>query len=137
MNEILNNNINNITNKNKSHSKERNINYFSAFPNTGNNKNRYLSENQRNLIKFNSQKVNKKNEKISKIKNLKNSDAILVSYNNNNINNIKINNYTNLIAKTSKNMKNSKSKNRSHCTSKTKLEIEINNRNDSNNIVIM
>ena len=134
MNEILNNNLNNNTNKNKSHSKEKNINYFSAFPNMGNNINRYLSENQRNITKFISQK---KNEKISKNKNYKNSEAILISFNNNNINNInniKINNYTNLITKPSKIVKNSKSKKRNHYASKPKLEIEINNRNNSNNV---
>ena len=139
MNELLIHNINNNTGTNKSLSKEKKLNYFSAFY-MGNNQNRNLSENQRNLTKFNSQKkISKKdNDSKNKINNeSKNKEAILVSFNSNNINNINniiIKGHSNLFSKNSKVEKNNKNKNKSHNLSKPKLEIEINNRKNANNI---
>ena len=133
MNELFNNNIHNIANTNKNISKAKKLNVFTMFSNIGSNQNRFLSENQRNLTNFNSQKKMKKKEnaKSNPINESKNSDPILVSFSGNNFNNIKIKNYSNLISKATKVIK---SKNKSHCLSKPKLEIEINNRNNSNNI---
>jgi len=127
MNVIFNNNSNK-SHINKSQSKEKNKNYIAVFSNLANSQNRYLSENQRNLTKFNSQKkIRKKESKNNKHKENKNN-AFLISFNDNNTNNIKLNNYTNLLDKTSKGAKTSK--NKSHCLSKPKLEIEINNSNN-------
>lgn len=133
MNELFNNNIHNIANTNKSQSKAKKLNVFTMFSNIGSNQNRFLSENQRNLTNFNSQKKMKKKEnmKSKPINESKNNNPILVSFSGNNFNNIKIKNYSNLISKATKVIKN---KNKSHCLSKPKLEIEINNRNNSNNI---
>ena len=139
MNELFIHNINNNTGTNKSLSKEKKLNIFSAFY-MGNNQNRYLSENQRNLTKFNSQKKISKKDNDSKNKNnneSKNKEAILVSFNSNNINNINniiIKGHSNLFSKNSKVEKNNKNKNKSHNLSKPKLEIEINNRKNANNI---
>ena len=127
MNVIFNNNSNK-SHINKSQSKEKNKNYIAVFSNLANSQNRYLSENQRNLTKFNSQKkIRKKESKNNNHKENKNN-AFLISFNDNNTNNIKLNNYTNLLDKTSKGVKTSK--NKSHCLSKPKLEIEINNSNN-------
>ena len=127
MNVIFNNNSNK-SHINKSQSKEKNKNYIAVFYNLANNQNRYLSENQRNLTKFNSQKkIRKKESKNNNHKENKNN-AFLISFNDNNTNNIKLNNYTNLLEKTSKGVKTNK--NKSHCLSKPKLEIEINNSNN-------
>ena len=127
MNVIFNNNSNK-SHINKSQSKEKNKNYIAVFSNLANSQNRYLSENQRNLTKFNSQKkIRKKESKNNNHKENKNN-AFLISFNDNNTNNIKLNNYTNLLDKTSKGAKTSK--NKSHCLSKPKLEIEINNSNN-------
>ena len=135
MNEIFNNNNSNKFNINKSQSKERNNNYFAILNNFSGGQNRYLSENQRNLTKFNSQKKIRKKESYSKSKNKNDSktNGFIVSFNDDKNPNLK--NYSNLITKTSKVIKNNiKAKNRSQCLSKPQLKIEINNRNNSNNI---
>lgn len=143
MNSLFNHNTGNITNINKSQSKEKSKNYFAVFSNLGNNQNRYLSENQRNLTKFNSQKKIIKKDNYSKIKTphhgeIKNNN-FLISFNDNNINNLQLKNYSNLISKNNRIIRNSKnkskkSKNKTHNLSKPQLEIEINNINSSNNI---
>ena len=131
MNVIFNNNNSNRPIVNKSQSKEKNKNYIAVFSNLKTSQNRYLSEKQRNLTKFNSQKKMKKND--NKMKNHKESinSGILVSFNDNNSNNIKIKNYTNLLSNPSKGARH---KNTSQSLSKPKLEIEINNINSSNNL---
>ena len=124
-----NNANNNIINKNSSQTKEKNKNYLAVLSNLESNKNRFFSENQRNLTTFNSQKKFTKKEMNSKNKTNNDSklNAILVD------NNI-LKNYSNLIAKTSKcarSSKTSKSNNKSHFLSKPQLEIEINNINSN------
>ena len=64
MNELFNNNIHNIANTNKNISKAKKLNVFTMFSNIGSNQNRFLSENQRNLTNFNSQKKMKKKENM-------------------------------------------------------------------------
>ena len=124
------NSNNNISSTNKSHSKEKNKNYLSVFSNIGNNQKRYLSENKRNIGNFNSQKKTK--EKEAHLKNLNHNEnknnAFLVSFNDN-MNNMKLKNYSNLLNKNYKVVKNNK--NKSHCFSKPQLEIEINNLNNN------
>jgi hypothetical protein len=57
MNVLFNSNNNNSKpTVNKSQTKEKNINYIAVFSNLKSNQNRYLSEKQRHLTKFNSQK---------------------------------------------------------------------------------
>ena len=130
MNVYNQNNINNnITNINSSQTKEKNKNNLAVLSNLEINKNRFYSENQRNLTKFNSQKKIRKKEMTSKNKanNDSKSNAILVD------NNI-LKNYSNLISKTSKcalNSKTSKNSDKSHHLSKPQLEIEINNINSN------
>ena len=133
MNELFNNKNINKFNINKSQSKERNKNYFAVLSNFSNNQNRYLSEKQRNLTKFNSQKKIRKKESYSKNKNPNDnkSNGFIISFNDNNI---KLKNYSNLVCKTSKIIKNTKSKNKSQCLSKPQLEMEVNHRNNSNNV---
>ena len=132
MNVLFNqNNINNkIGNINTSQTKEKNNNYLAEFLNSEINKNSYYSENQRNLIKFNSQKKIRKKEIISKNKTHNDSkvNAFLLD------NNI-LKNFSNLIAKSSKfvrNSKTAKNNNKSHYLSKPQLEIEINHINSNN-----
>ena len=133
MNVLLNNAK--ITNINNSQSKEKTKktkNYLSLFSNLESSKNRYLSENQRNLTQFNSKKIIKKESHSKNRTNIKNKNkAFLVSLNDNNI--LKL--YSNLYTKSSKIVKNNKnnSKNKSHYLSKPQLEIEINNINNINN----
>ena len=120
---------NNIKNINSSQTKEKNKNNFAVLSNLEGNKNRFYSENQRNLTKFNSQKKIRKKEMTSKNKtnNDNKSNAILID------NNI-LKNYSNLIAKTSKcarNSRTSKNSEKSHHLSKPQLEIEINNINST------
>ena len=132
MNDLFNSNIYNIVNTNKSQSKEKKLNVFTVFSNIGSNLNRFSSGNQKNLTNFNSQKkMKKESTKHKPNTEIKNNDEKLVGFNGNNLNNIKIKNYSNLIAKASKGVKN---KNKSHYLSKPKLEIEVNNRNNRNNI---
>ena len=136
MNPIYNQSNNNIININKSQSKEKAKNYLSVFSNLTSQQNRYSSENQRNITKFNSQKKIRKKDSHSKNQNHNESknNAFLVSFNDN-INNIKLKNYSNLLSKNNKTTKNSKNtKNKSHCLSKPQLVIEINNINNSGNI---
>lgn len=59
MNAIFNNNSKRPI-ANLSKSKEKNKNYIAVFSNLKTSQNRYLSEKQRNLTKFNSQKKIKK-----------------------------------------------------------------------------
>lgn len=121
---------NNLTSTNKSQSKEKNKTYLSVFSNIGSNQNRYLSENKRNLGNFNSQKKMREKESHSKNQNHNESknNAFMVSLNDN-MNNIKIKNYSNLLNKNYKMVKNNK--NKSHCLSKPQLEIQINNINNN------
>ena len=124
MNVLFNQNNSHIANINTSQTKEKNQNHLAVFSNLESNKNRYFSENQRNLTKFNSQKKIKKKEINSKnITHNDNKPNILLVDNN------ILKNYTNLIAR---NNKNKKYNNKSHCLSKPKLEIEINNINSNN-----
>ena len=122
------NSNNNISSANKSQSKEKNKDYLSVFSNIGSNQNRNLSENKRNIGNFNSQKKMGEKEVFSKNQNHNEnkSNAFLVSCNDN-MNNIKIKNYSNLLNKNYKVVKNNK--NKSHCFSKPQLELEINNIN--------
>ena len=130
MNVLINNsNNNNNTRTNQSQKRQKSKNYFSNF---GSQENLYLSENQRNLTKFNSQKKIKRKESYTNNKNNINNNEILVFNNNNNI---ALKNFTNLVAKTSKVRKNNNNRNKSHYLSKPQLEIEINNRNNSNNVI--
>ena len=132
MNALFNQNNVKIVNINNSQSKEKSKNYLSVFSNIENSKNRYLSENQRNLTQFNSKKIIKKESHSKNKTNIKNKNkAFLVSLNDNNI--LKL--YSNLYTKSSKIVKNNKnnSKNKSHYLSKPQIEIEINNINNSKN----
>jgi hypothetical protein len=132
MNVLFNSNNNNSKpTVNKSQTKEKNINYIAVFSNLKSNQNRYLSEKQRHLTKFNSQKKIKKKDNKTKNHRENKSNGILVSFNDSNSNNIKLKNYTNLLVKTSQGARNNK--NTSQSLSKPKLEIEINNINSSNN----
>ena len=127
MNAIYNHINTNITNANKSQKRQNNKNFISYLDNK---ENIYLSEKQRNLTKFNSQKKIKRKESFSNNKNNINKNALIYALNGNNIN-IKLKNISNLITKNSKSTKN----NNSHKTpnlSKPKLEIEINNNNSNN-----
>ena len=118
MNALFNQNNVKIVNINNSQSKEKSKNYLSVFSNIENSKNRYLSENQRNLTQFNSKKIIKKESHSKNKTNIKNKNkAFLVSLNDN-------------IVKNNKN----NSKNKSHYLSKPQIEIEINNINNSKNI---
>ena len=133
MNALFNQNNVKIVNINNSQSKEKSKNYLSVFSNIENSKNRYLSENQRNLTQFNSKKIIKKESHSKNKTNIKNKNkAFLVSLNDNNI--LKL--YSNLYTKSSKIVKNNKNntKNKSHYLSKPQIEIEINNINNSKNI---
>ena len=127
------NSNNNISSTNKSQSKEKNKNYLSVFSNIGSNQNRNLSENKRNIGNFISQKKMGEKEAHSKNQNHNENknNAFLVSFNDNmnNMNNIKLKNYSNLLNKNYKVIKNNK--NKSHCLSKPQLEIEINNINNN------
>ena len=122
------NSNNNIPSINKSQSKEKNQNYLS---NLGSNQNRYFSENKRNIGNFNSQKKMREKEIHSKNQNHNENknNAFLVSFNDN-MNNIKLKHYSNLLNKNYKMIKNNK--NKTHCFSKPQLEIEINNINNNN-----
>ncbi len=124
------NSNNNMPNTNKNQSKEKCNNYLSVFSNLGNNQNRYLSENRRNLGNYNSQKKLREKETHSKNQNHnENKDnAFLVSCNGN-MNNIKLENYSNMLNKNYKVIKNNKKK--GNCISKPQLEIEINNLNNN------
>ena len=129
MNVLINNsNNNNNTRTNQSQKRQKSKNYFSNF---GSQENLYLSENQRNLTKFNSQKKIKRKESYTNIKNNINNEILV--FNNNN--NVALKNFTNLVSKTSKIKKNNNNRNKSHYLSKPQLEIEINNRNNSNNVI--
>ena len=133
MNALFNQNNVKIVNINNRQSKEKSKNYLSVFSNIENSKNRYLSENQRNLTQFNSKKIIKKESHSKNKTNIKNKNkAFLVSLNDNNI--LKL--YSNLYTKSSKIVKNNKNntKNKSHYLSKPQIEIEINNINNSKNI---
>ena len=132
MNVLFNQNNTRIANINNSQSKEKSKNYLSVFSNQESSKNRYLSENQRNLTQFNSKKIIKKESHSKNKSNVKNKNkAFLASLNDNNI--LKL--YSNLYTKSSKIAKNNKnnSKNKSHYLSKPQLEIELNNINNANN----
>ena len=122
--------FNHITSANKSQKRDKNKNYFSNFDSK---ENLYLSENQRNLTKFNSQKKIKRKESYSNNKNNIKKNPLLYALNDNNI---QLKNFSNLFTKNSKTRKNTnnKNKNKSHYLSKPQIEIEINNRNNSNNV---
>ena len=127
MNVIFNNINKNRTNQSQKRQKSKN--YFINF---GSKDNLYLSENQRNLTNFNSQKkIKQKGSNSNNKNNIKNKES-LVAFNNNNI---KLKNFSNLIDKTSNGKKNNNKRNKSHYLSKPQLEIEINNRNNSNNVI--
>ena len=122
---------NNITNIQRSHSKEKSQKYISNFINYTTNKNQIsnfiLSENQRNINKLKTQK--KLRQKDSYSKNLtENKHSPFLD--NNNTNNIKLKNYSNLIIKNSKLLRNmnsknkNKAKNKSQSLLKPNLEIE-------------
>ena len=114
---------------NQSQKRQKSKNYFINF---GSKDNLYLSENQRNLTNFNSQKkIKQKGSNSNNKNNIKNKES-LVAFNNNNI---KLKNFSNLIDKTSNGKKNNNKRNKSHYLSKPQLEIEINNRNNSNNVI--
>ena len=132
MNVLFSQNNPKIANINNSQSKEKSKNYLSVFSNIESSKNRYLSENQRNLTQFNSKKIIKRESQSKNKSNIKTKNkAFLVSSNDNNI--LKL--YSNLYTKSSKIVKNGKnnSKNKSYYLSKPQIEIEINNINNINN----
>ena len=130
MNVVFNQKNINFAKINNSQTREKTKNYLSVFSNHETTKNRYLSENQRNLTQFNSKKIMKKESNSKNKSNVKTKNsAFLVSLNDNNI--LKL--YSNLYTKSSKIVKNS-SKNKSHYLSKPQIEIELNNINNSKNI---
>ena len=122
------NHINSNTSANKSQKRQKNKNFISFLENK---ENVYLSEKQRNLTKFNSQKKIKRKESYSNNKKNINNNALLHALNSNNIN-IKLKNISNILTKNLKSRKNSNS-NKSPNLSKPNLEIEINNNNISSN----
>ena len=131
---------NNITNIQRSHSKEKPQKYISNFINFSSNKNHnnnfILSENQRNINKYKSQKRARQRDSYSK--NLtENKHSTFLE--NNNINNIRLKNYSNLMIKNTKIVKNinnkfkGKTKNKSQSLLKPNLEIETPNNNTNTN----
>jgi hypothetical protein len=130
---------NNMANLQRSHSKEKNQKFISPFTNFSSNKNLnnnfILSENQRNINKFKSQK--KQRQKDSYSKNLT-ENKHSTFFENNNINNIKLKNYSNLMIKNSKIMRNMNSKNKAKIKNKSqsllKPNLEIENPNNIDNI---
>ena len=130
---------NNMTNMQRSNSKEKNQKFVSAFTNFSSNKNLInnfiLSENQRNINKFKSQK--KQRQKDSYSKNLT-ENKHSTFFENNYINNIKLKNYSNFMVKNSKLMRNMNQKNKSKIKNKSqsllKPNIEIENPNNIDNI---
>ena len=128
-----------ITNIQRSHSKEKPQKIISAFSNFSTNKNHnnnyVLSENQRNINKIKSQK--KLRQKDSYSKNLT-ENKHSTFFENNYINNIKLKNYSNLMIKNTKivqNMNNKskvKTKNKSQSLLKPNLEIETPSTNTNN-----
>ena len=131
---------NQITNIQRSHSKERPQKIISAFSNFSTNKNQnnnyVLSENQRNINKLKSQK--KLRQKDSCSKNLT-ENKHSTFFENINMNNIKLKNYSNIMIKTTKinrNINNNKSKiktkNKSQSSLKPNLEIETPSTNTNN-----
>jgi len=129
---------NNMANIQRSHSKEKPQKYISAFTNFSSHKNHInniLSENQRNINKLKTQK--KLRQKDSYSKNLtENKHSTFFEYNN--VNNIKLKNFSNLMIKNSKIMRNlnnkskNKTKNKSQSLLKPNLEIETHNSNTNN-----
>ena len=129
---------NNMANIQRSHSKEKPQKYISAFTNFSSHKNHInniLSENQRNINKLKTQK--KLGQKDSYSKNLtENKHSTFFEYNN--VNNIKLKNFSNLMIKNSKIMRNlnnkskNKTKNKSQSLLKPNLEIETHNSNTNN-----
>jgi hypothetical protein len=128
-----------MANLQRSHSKEKNQKFISPFTNFSSNKNLnnnfILSENQRNINKFKSQK--KQRQKDSYSKNLT-ENKHSTFFENNNINNIKLKNYSNLMIKNSKIMRNMNSKNKAKIKNKSqsllKPNLEIENPNNIDNI---
>ena len=134
---------NNMANIQRSHSKEKPQKYISAFTNFSSHKNHInniLSENQRNINKLKTQK--KLRQKDSYSKNLtENKHSTFFEYNN--VNNIKLKNFSNLMIKNSKIMRNlnnkskNKTKNKSQSLLKPNLEIETHNSNTNNDNMIL
>ena len=135
---------NNATNIQRTHSKEKPkyISTFSNFSSNKNNNNNFiLTDNQRNINKFKSQK--KQRQKDSYMKNLT-ENKHSTFFENNIINNIKLKNYSNLLIKNTKLVRNvnpkikNKAKNKSQSLLKPNIEIENSNTNkiitNSNNI---
>ena len=89
------NHINSNTSANKSQKRQKNKNFISFLENK---ENVYLSEKQRNLTKFNSQKKIKRKESYSNNKKNINNNALLHALNSNNIN-IKLKNISNILTK--------------------------------------
>ena len=130
---------NNMANMQRSHSKEKNQKFISPFTNFSSNKNPnnnfILSENQRNINKFKSQK--KQRQKDSYVRNLT-ENKHSTFFENNYINNIKLKNYSNLMIKNSKIMRNLNTKNKNKIKNKSqsllKPNLEIENPNNIDNI---
>lgn len=130
---------NNMANMQRSHSKEKNQKFISPFTNFSSNKNPnnnfILSENQRNINKFKSQK--KQRQKDSYVRNLT-ENKHSTFFENNYINNIKLKNYSNLMIKNSKIMRNLNAKNKNKIKNKSqsllKPNLEIENPNNIDNI---
>jgi hypothetical protein len=130
---------NNINKIKGSHSKEKTNKFLSTFNNFSSNQNQItnfiLSENQRNINKFKSQK--KLRQKDSYSKNLT-ENKHSTFFDSNNINNIKLKNYSNIMIKNSKlirnmNSKNKyKTKNKSQSLLKPNIEIEAPNSTNTN-----
>ena len=130
---------NNINKIKGSHSKEKTNKFLSTFNNFSSNQNQItnfiLSENQRNINKFKSQK--KLRQKDSYSKNLT-ENKHSTFFDSNNINNIKLKNYSNIMIKNSKlirnmNSKNKyKTKNKSQSLLKPNIEIETPNSTNTN-----
>ena len=130
---------NNMANMQRSHSKEKNQKLISPFTNFSSNKNPnnnfILSENQRNINKFKSQK--KQRQKDCYVRNLT-ENKHSTFFENNYINNIKLKNYSNLMIKNSKIMRNLNAKNKNKIKNKSqsllKPNLEIENPNNIDNI---
>ena len=130
---------NNINKIKGSHSKEKTNKFLSTFNNFSSNQNQItnfiLSENQRNINKFKSQKKIKQKDSYSK--NLT-ENKHSTFFDSNNINNIKLKNYSNIMIKNSKlirnmNSKNKyKTKNKSQSLLKPNIEIETPNSTNTN-----
>ena len=123
----------NISNIPRNSSKEKVQKYISSFSNyySNKNKNYLISDTQRNLIKFKSQKKPRQKDSYSKHFTENNNHNIFES---NDINNIKLKNYSLMRNNNSKNKLKNKQKNKSHGLLKPNFEIDTNPTTNIDNI---